>query len=97
MISCRVYSWSNLSVKYEIVERKKENWRSSRKRMAEVVTLNKAIRDLVVKQLFTQFPGMPTWLRKMRLIKDMEEVAMRCKVSYLWVGDHGLLSVVDGA
>jgi hypothetical protein len=64
--------------------------------MAKYVTLEKAIRDLVVEQPFTRIQGMLTWLQKTNLTKEMEEAAMRCDVSYPWTGDHGLLAAVDG-
>jgi hypothetical protein len=65
--------------------------------MADLVTLEDAIRDRVVQQPFTRIPGTPTWLQKTRLIEEMEEAAMRCDASYTWAGDYGLLAVVDGA
>jgi hypothetical protein len=52
---------------------------------------------LVVEQPFTRIQGTPTWLQKMQLITEMEEIAMGCDVSYPWAGYHGLLDVVDGA
>ena len=43
---------------------------------------------------FTRIQGLPTWLQKTQLIKEMEDVAMNCDVSYPWAGEFGLLAMV---
>ena len=65
--------------------------------MAEYATLEKTIRETIVKYPFTRIQGLPSWLQKTHLIEELEEGAMRCDVSYPWSGDYGLLAVVDGA
>ena len=65
--------------------------------MAEYKTLEKAAYQQVRDSPFTRVHGLPTWLQKQNLIKEMQAAGVDASVSYTWAGDRGLLAEIDGA
>jgi hypothetical protein len=65
--------------------------------MAEYKALEKAAYQQVRDSPFTRVQGLPTWLQKQNLVKEMQAAGVDATVSYEWAGDHGLLAEIDGA
>ena len=64
--------------------------------MAEYKTLEKAVYQQVRDSPFTRVQGLPTWLQKQNLVKEMQAAGVGANVSYSWAGDPGLLAEIDG-
>ena len=65
--------------------------------MAEYKTLEKAAYQQVRDSPFTRVHGLPTWLQKQNLIKEMQAAGVDANVSYTWAGDCGLLVKINCA